>query len=94
MSTEKRTDHKKVQSWWQTEIIDMRPGKIRIRGHDLEKLIGHPGFAQMIWLMLRGKFPVKVRPHYSKPHWSPQWIMAHRHRLSQRLGWRSPVVSP
>ena len=36
MSTEKRTDHKKVQSWWQTEIIDMRPGKIRIRGHDLE----------------------------------------------------------
>ena len=27
MSTEKRTDHKKVQSWWQTEIIDMRPEK-------------------------------------------------------------------
>ena len=57
MSTEKRTDHKKVQSWWQTEIIDMRPGKIRIRGHDLEKLIGHLGFAQMIWLMLRGEIP-------------------------------------
>ncbi len=47
----------KVRNWWSTEIIDMRPGKIRIRGQNIEDLIGEISFIQMIWLMLRGSLP-------------------------------------
>ena len=47
----------KVQNYWTTKIIDMRPGKIRIHGKDIEDLIGKTSFTQMIWLMLRGTLP-------------------------------------
>jgi citrate synthase len=43
--------------WWHTDIIDMRPGQIRFRGHPIEELIGNVSFAQMIWLMLREGLP-------------------------------------
>ena len=43
--------------WWRTEIIEMSPGVIRYRGYPVEELIGNVGFAQMIWLMLRGELP-------------------------------------
>ena len=43
-----------VSDWWQTDIIDMAPGQIRMRGHPIEELIGTTSFPQMIWLMLRG----------------------------------------
>jgi citrate synthase len=43
-----------VSDWWQTDIIDMAPGQIRLRGHPIETLIGSLTFPQMIWLMLRG----------------------------------------
>lgn len=43
--------------WWSTDIIDMSPGVIRYRGYAIEDLIGNVGFAQMIWLMLRGELP-------------------------------------
>lgn len=43
--------------WWSTDIIDMSPGVIRYRGYAIEDLIGDVGFAQMIWLMLRGDLP-------------------------------------
>jgi len=43
--------------WWSTAIIDMKPGVIRLRGFPVEQLIGAVGFAQMIWLMLRGDLP-------------------------------------
>ncbi|MCH2163872.1 MAG: citryl-CoA lyase [Marinovum sp.] len=46
-----------VTEWWSTDIIDMAPGQIRLRGHDIQDLIGEVSFAQMIWLMLRGEFP-------------------------------------
>lgn len=48
-----------VADWWQTDIIDMVPGQIRIRGHPIEDLIGTLSFAQMIWLMTRGDMPTE-----------------------------------
>jgi citrate synthase len=46
-----------VSDWWTTAIIDMAPGRIRMRGHPIETLIGKLGFAEMIWLMTRGDIP-------------------------------------
>ncbi len=43
--------------WWTTEIIDIHPGKIVIRGYPIEELIGRLTFPQMIWLMVRGDLP-------------------------------------
>src|SRR5882724_5690302 len=43
--------------YWRTEIIDIHPGVIRIRGYPIEQLIGAISFPQMIWLMLRGELP-------------------------------------
>lgn len=44
-----------VSDWWRTRIIDMEPGRIHLRGHPVEDLIGHRSFAQMIWLMVMGE---------------------------------------
>jgi citrate synthase len=49
----------KVEDWWRTEIIDMKPGEIRYRGYAIEELIGNVGFAEMIWLMMRGELPAE-----------------------------------
>lgn len=46
-----------VSDWWTTEIIDMAPGKIRMRGTPIEDFIGNVSFPQMIWLMTRGELP-------------------------------------
>ena len=46
-----------VADWWQTDIIDMAPGQIRLRGFPIEELIGNVGFAEMVWLMTRGTRP-------------------------------------
>lgn len=46
-----------VSDWWRTSIIDMEPGRIDIRGHPIQDLIGKISFVQMIWLMLRGDLP-------------------------------------
>lgn len=46
-----------AKSWWSTAIIDIAPGEIRIRGHEIQDLIGRIGFPDMIWLMLRGTLP-------------------------------------
>jgi citrate synthase len=43
--------------WWDTSIIDVRPGSIAIRGYPIGELIGRIGFPSMIWLMLRGELP-------------------------------------
>ena len=48
-----------VSDWWRTEVIEMAPGQIRFRGYAIEDLIGNVGFAQMVWLMLRGELPSK-----------------------------------
>ena len=46
MSTEDKGTAEQVRNWWSTEIIDMRPGKIRIRGENIEDLIGNISFVQ------------------------------------------------
>lgn len=46
-----------VTDWWSTAIIDMEPGRIAIRGHPIQSLIGTISFPQMIWLMTRGGLP-------------------------------------
>jgi citrate synthase len=43
--------------YWRTEIIDIHPGSIRVRGYPIEQLIGAISFPEMIWLMLRGELP-------------------------------------
>ena len=43
--------------WWSTGIIDIHPGEIKIRGYQIQDLIGRISFPQMIWLMLRGDLP-------------------------------------
>ena len=50
---------RKASDWWTTSIIDIHPGQIAIRGYPIEQLIGHVGFADMIWLMLRGELPTR-----------------------------------
>lgn len=46
-----------AQSWWTTDIIDIKPGRIGVRGYPIQDLIGQISFPQMIWLMLRGELP-------------------------------------
>ncbi|GAA3690354.1 citryl-CoA lyase [Streptomyces iranensis] len=46
-----------VVDWWQTDIVDIEPGVIRLRGYPVEQLIGRVSFPAMIWLMLRGELP-------------------------------------
>ena len=46
-----------VADWWQTSIINMEPGRIFIRGEEIEELIGNLSFAEMIWLMICGTKP-------------------------------------
>ena len=46
-----------VSDWWRTSIIDMEPGRIELRGHPIQELIGNISFAEMIWLMVRGDKP-------------------------------------
>jgi len=43
--------------YWRTEIIDIEPRSIRVRGYPIEQLIGQIRFPEMIWLMLRGELP-------------------------------------
>lgn len=53
----------KAQRWWNTEIIEIKPGEIYIRGYPIQELIGQLSFAQMIWLMLRGDIPSTAQAH-------------------------------
>ncbi|SDI85482.1 citryl-CoA lyase [Propionivibrio dicarboxylicus] len=46
-----------VSQWWSTEIIDVHPGEIAVRGYRIGDLIGQVNFIDMIWLMLRGNLP-------------------------------------
>jgi len=40
-----------VTGWWETDIVDIAPGSIRIRGYAIEELIGNISFPAMIWLV-------------------------------------------
>lgn len=46
-----------AQRWWTTEIIDIEPGRIAVRGYPIEQLIGELSYPEMVWLMLRGNVP-------------------------------------
>jgi citrate synthase len=46
-----------VTAWWATEVADIEPGVIRLRGYPVEQLIGTTTFPAMVWLMLRGELP-------------------------------------
>lgn len=48
-----------AQDWWSTDIVDIHPGYIAMRGYPIEELIGHVTFPEMIWLMLRGELPTR-----------------------------------
>src|SRR5665213_1327172 len=50
-----------AKAWWTTDIIDIEPGKVGIRGYPIQDLIGKISFPQMIWLMLRGDLPGKAQ---------------------------------
>ncbi|RWO91062.1 citryl-CoA lyase [Mesorhizobium sp.] len=56
-NVEKKTGLERGEEWWQTDIIEMRPGVIRLRGYEIQDLIGRVSFPAMIWLMLRGELP-------------------------------------
>jgi citrate synthase len=47
--------------WWRTQIIDIQPGAIAIRGYPIQELIGRISFPQVIWLMLRGELPRRAQ---------------------------------
>ncbi len=51
------TGRKAARDWWRTEVVDISPGIIRMRGYPIEQLIGRIDFPQMIWLMVRGGLP-------------------------------------
>ncbi|MET3582590.1 citrate synthase [Mesorhizobium robiniae] len=53
----KKNGRERGEEWWQTDIIEMRPGVIRLRGYEIQDLIGRVSFPAMIWLMLRGELP-------------------------------------
>jgi citrate synthase len=42
---------------WRTEIADVRPGSIRVRGYDLLELIGGRPFGDVVFLLLAGELP-------------------------------------
>ena len=50
-----------AESWWSTDIIDIHPGKISMRGYPIQELIGNVTFPEMIWLMLRGELPTRAQ---------------------------------
>lgn len=60
-SGDKNTGRARGEEWWTTDIIEMRPGMIRLRGYAIEELIGRVSFPAMIWLMLRGELPSEAQ---------------------------------
>jgi citrate synthase len=51
----------RAKAWWTTQIIDIHPGKIGIRGYPIQDLIGRVTFPEMIWLMVRGERPTRAQ---------------------------------
>ncbi|GAA1724276.1 citryl-CoA lyase [Nonomuraea bangladeshensis] len=43
--------------WWATAVSRVEPDLIELRGEPVQDLIGRIGFAELIWLMLRGERP-------------------------------------
>jgi len=47
--------------YWRTSLTDVRPGHIGLRGYPIAELIGRAGFAEVLWLLLRGELPEAPR---------------------------------
>lgn len=54
-------DRQLAEDWWNTAIIKMRPGEIRMRGYAIQDLIGRVTYPQMVWLMTRGDLPTPAQ---------------------------------
>ncbi len=50
-----------AKQWWTTDIVDIHPGEIAMRGYPIEQLIGSVTFPEMIWLMLMGDLPTRPK---------------------------------
>src|ERR1044071_3520585 len=50
-----------VSAWWTTDIIDIHPGEIALRGYPIEELIGNVGFPDMVYLLRRGELPERAQ---------------------------------
>lgn len=50
-----------VTGYWSSAISDIEPGSIRLRGYPIEQLVGGIGFAEAVWLLLRGDLPHPVQ---------------------------------
>lgn len=61
--SDKNLTAEQVTDWWTTEIVDIAPGTIRIRGYEIQDLIGNISFPAMIWLMMRGELPNEAQSH-------------------------------
>lgn len=48
-----------ARDWWRTDIIEIEPGSINMRGYPIEQLIGEVSFVDMIWLLTRGDLPTR-----------------------------------
>jgi len=46
-----------TKAWWTTDIIDIHPGKISIRGYPVQELLNSLSFVEMIWLTVVGEVP-------------------------------------
>jgi len=47
----------RAKAWWSTNIIDIQPGIIRIKGEPIQNMIGNVGYVHMVWRMLRDDVP-------------------------------------
>ena len=47
----------RAKAWWSTNIIDIQPGIIRIKGEPIQNMIGNVGYVHMVWRMLRDEVP-------------------------------------
>jgi citrate synthase len=54
-----RDQVERAGAWWNTQIIDVHPGKIGVRGYPIQELIGRVSFVEMMWLMMRGECPTR-----------------------------------
>ena len=42
---------------WKTAISKIQPNQIRVRGYQLDQLMGRVSFAQMVYLLFKGELP-------------------------------------
>lgn len=61
MSDDSQVQMDNARAWWDTQIIDIHPGKIGVRGYPIQELIGRITFPDMIWLMTRGDLPSRAQ---------------------------------